>query len=166
MNEPIKLDCVMRDGKVIGCLQPMERVERAAAVFRQQNLEAKAEQLLTTTKAMRENSSLTVKTISYDFTPYTYGQELEARRGATIVDDRGQRTDYDKYNLAIMCICLGKSTEAILSMEPALFRALREEIALRCDPSEDALLFFALPPTSSGEDSSLPEGTTLSSSPN
>lgn len=165
MSEPIKLDLVFRDGKVIGCLQPMERVERAAAVFRQQNLEVKAEQLLTTTKAMRENSSLTVKSISFDFTPYTYGQELEARRGATVVDDRGQRMDYDKYNLALMSICLGRTTESILSMEPPLFRALRDEIALRCDPSEDALLFFALPPTSSGEDSSLPGETIQSSSP-
>lgn len=85
MIEPIKLDLVFRDGKVIGCLQPIERVDRAAEVFRKQGLEAKADQLLTTAKAMRENASLVVKTVFYDFTPYTYGQELEARRGATAV---------------------------------------------------------------------------------
>lgn len=148
-HSPIVVEVVLAEGVVVGHLPPKERIGKAVAALKKSGKDEDAQRILAVDELLRTTDGFEIESRSYKWRPYTYGEELAARREATTVTETGSSFDVDEYNISLMSRCLGKEHEEILSMEPALFAGLRQEISVRVNPTQEALDFFAWPPTTS-----------------
>lgn len=165
----IKLKVLERDGQVLLALpEHVRALSIVGALHHQagiaadpeeaQRLESAASMLEAEYEALYADFADQFVERSFEITPYTYGQKLEARRLATTWENGEPRFDSEAFKMRLVAMALGCNVTDVEGMSPVLFPTLAREVLQRCEPDIEQLRFFASPSTT------LPQGSTSKAS--
>ena len=137
----------IQDGVSCAVLPTANKMARNLSYAKQAGLDT--EELIKANNEFMERAEASGKlqVRSFEVSPYTYGQKIEAARRATQMNGMERVMDNNLLNLELICASTGLAKKEVEDLPMQIAQALFDEVQFISEPDPERLLFLSPSPT-------------------